>query len=263
MQLPPDLPGPGRPPEAPEVADVQQRPRREAVACRAGRPAVVAARARGVRRMPTVREAAEEWLEALTEGRTVNRSGKPSRASTVRGYQRELQASVLPALGDRRLDAVTRGDVLALIGRLQTAGLSPSTVRNVLLPLRVLYRYAGDHDWVTVNPTAGVAMPAVSESRRERFATAEEARLLVAALEDRDRPLWGSAFYAGLRRGELMALRWSDVDLVGRVLHVRPGLRPGGEGHDRAQDRGRASHRPDPRRAARPPGGAPGQVSRR
>jgi integrase len=55
---------------------------------------------------------------------------------------------------------------------------------------------------------------------RERFATPQEAELLLDALPVADRPLWATALYAGLRRGEVMALRWSDVDLKAGTIHV-------------------------------------------
>jgi integrase len=57
-------------------------------------------------------------------------------------------------------------------------------------------------------------------SRRARFATPHEAQLLIEAAPAEDRVLWATAFYAGLRRGELRALRWIDVDLAGGVLRV-------------------------------------------
>src|SRR5581483_6219261 len=62
-------------------------------------------------------------------------------------------------------------------------------------------------------------LPAV-KGRRERIASPEEAQQLLAALPERDRPVWATALYAGLRRGELMALRWEDVDLAAGVIRV-------------------------------------------
>ena len=59
--------------------------------------------------------------------------------------------------------------------------------------------------------------------KRDRFASPEEAALLIAALPATDRSLWATAMYAGLRRGELMALRWHDVDLAGGVIRVERG----------------------------------------
>jgi integrase len=65
---------------------------------------------------------------------------------------------------------------------------------------------------IVVNPTAGLELPA-ARGRRERIAPPEECATLLAALQDRDRALWATAMYAGLRRGELMALRIDDIDL--------------------------------------------------
>jgi integrase len=70
-----------------------------------------------------------------------------------------------------------------------------------------------------VNPCANLRLPAV-RGRRERIASPEEAQQLLAALPARDRPVWATALYAGLRRGELLALRWEDVDLAGGVIRV-------------------------------------------
>jgi integrase len=167
-----------------------------------------------------LRDAGESWLTAAAGGMAMTRSGTAYRPATLAGYRLALREHVYPALGDRRLEAVTRGEVLALIGKLQAAGLSPSSVRNVIVPLRALYRYAGDHDWTQRNPTRGVAMPGVSSARRERFATPVEVRALLDALPERDRALWATAAYAGLRRGELMGLRWADVDLDSGELWV-------------------------------------------
>jgi integrase len=59
-----------------------------------------------------------------------------------------------------------------------------------------------------------------ARNARERFATPQEAAALLAAVPDRDRAIWGTAIYAGLRRGELLALRWQDVDLKSCTLDV-------------------------------------------
>jgi integrase len=58
-------------------------------------------------------------------------------------------------------------------------------------------------------------------SRRDRIADPVEAAALIAAVPaGQDRALWATAFYAGLRRGELQALRWQDVDLAAGFIHV-------------------------------------------
>lgn len=100
-------------------------------------------------------------------------------------------------------------------------GLDASTIRNTLMPLRTIYRRAFSRGEVAVNPTTGLELPAV-RGRRERIASPQEAAALLDALPKADRTLWATALYAGLRRGELQALRWDDVDLAtGRICVER------------------------------------------
>ena len=88
------------------------------------------------------------------------------------------------------------------------------------MPLRVIYRRALSLEDVSVNPTSRLDLPA-ADGTRERFATPEEAHALIAALPADQRALWATAFYGGLRRGELIALRIEDVDLEANVIRVR------------------------------------------
>jgi integrase len=98
-------------------------------------------------------------------------------------------------------------------------GADPATIRNTLMPLRAIFRRAVARSEVAVNPTSGLELPAV-RGGRDRIASPEEASRLVDSLPERDRALWATALYGGLRRGELQALRWEDVDLANGVIRV-------------------------------------------
>lgn len=170
----------------------------------------------------TLREAAEEWIAgAKAEPPTIlNRSGVAYKPSALREYERNLKNFVLPELGAHRLSDIRRGDLQNLVDRLLGQKLSSSKVRNVIIPIRVIFRHAIERDEINVNPTTALRLPNGAK-HRERAASASEASELLAALPEADRALWATAFYAGLRRGELLALRWSDVDLSAGVIHVR------------------------------------------
>ena len=72
-------------------------------------------------------------------------------------------------------------------------------------------------------PITGVSLPSVLR-RQERFATTAQVEALIGRLGGvKDRALWATAIYAGLRRGELRALRREDVDLATGVIHLRRG----------------------------------------
>jgi integrase len=191
-------------------------------AARAWRAEAQTAIRRGKLRAPaatTLREASEELLEGMRSGRVRTRSGDVYKPSAVRSYEAALRDRVLPALGGKRLADLQRRDVQRLADELLGEGLDPSTVRNTLMPLRVIFRRAIEDGELAVNPTSHLRLPAV-KGRRERIASPEEAHRLLAALPERDRAVWATALYAGLRRGELMALRWEDVDLAKGVIRV-------------------------------------------
>jgi|SRR5579862_4475179 len=177
---------------------------------------------RGTLRAPspqTLQEAAEEWLAAAEAGVIRTRSGDRYKPSALRGYRQALTSKALPELGHRRLTAVSSNVVQDLVDRMVAAGQAPSTVRNAILPLRAIYRRALQRGDVAINPTLKLALPAV-RTRRERVARPEEAASLIEALPASDQALWASALYAGLRRGELQALQWNNVDLDHNLLHV-------------------------------------------
>jgi integrase len=204
----------------------------------AGKGALAAAKAwradathqlsRGTLRAPTstiLTQAAEAWLEGAHAGTIRTRSGDPFKPSALRGYESALRRRVLPELGGAKLADVRRTDLQDFADRMLADGLDPSTVRNALMPLRAIFRRAVARAELAVNPTTALELPAV-RGKRDRIVSAGEAAALLAALPEADRPLWGCAFYAGLRLGELRALRWEDVDLAAGVIRVEQSWDP-------------------------------------
>jgi integrase len=115
---------------------------------------------------------------------------------------------------------IRRRDVQDLADRMLAKGFSASSVHNVIAPLQAIYRRGLQRELVAENPTASLDLPS-KDGRRERIADREEAARLLRALPESERALWATAFYAGLRRGELRALRWSDVDLGRSEIRVQ------------------------------------------
>src|SRR5262249_4657421 len=148
------------------------------------------------------------------------RSGDVYKPGVVRGYELVLRGRVLPHFGSAKLAAIDHLDVQDFADQLLAEGLDPSTIRNILMPLRVVYRRALQRGEVSVNPVTGVMLPAV-RGRRDRIASATEAAALIEALPEGDRALWATAFYAGLRRGELMALDITNVDMSVGIEVIR------------------------------------------
>jgi integrase len=173
----------------------------------------------------TVREAWDAWLVGARDGSIRNRSGDQYKPSVIRSYEQVMTSRVLDELGAAKLSDLTHVGLQDFADDLVGKGLDPSTIRNTLMPLRVLCRRAVARGELHVNPAAGLALPAI-RGRRDRIASPEEATRLLAALDEADRPLWACALYAGLRRGELLALRFENVDTKAGRIRVEQAYDP-------------------------------------
>ncbi|MEK6328670.1 MAG: tyrosine-type recombinase/integrase [Actinomycetota bacterium] len=168
---------------------------------------------------PTVRKAAELFVSGMQSGAIRNRSGRRYRPSAVRGYERELRARILPALGASRLARLNRADIQVWADSLASGSLAPNTIRNAVTPLQALYGWAIPRGLAHVNPCTGLRLPS-GEKARNRIATPAEAAILIAALPVKDQAALGLAVYAGLRIGELVAIEWEAIDLEAQKLRV-------------------------------------------
>jgi integrase len=180
---------------------------------------------RGTMAAPTQRtlaDAAADLVEGMRSGTIRRKDGQPYKPSAIRCYGSDLRRFVLPELGPHRLGDIRRRDLQRLVDELVGRGLSGSKVRNVFVPVQTIYRVAARRDEVTVNPTADLQLPAIGDAR-DRVASPAEAHTLIEPLHEDDQALWATAFFGGLRRGELRGLRCEDVDFDAGVIHVRRG----------------------------------------
>jgi integrase len=136
--------------------------------------------------------------------------------------------------GKKRLRRIPYADIRDFrAARLQTTSkrtektLSIATVNRELSTLRRMLNVAVTEGWIPRSPfTTGPSLISTAdERRRERILSADEEKKLLAACSVRQRahlrPLVIAALDTGMRRGELLKLRWTQVDLDGRVIHVR------------------------------------------
>lgn len=121
----------------------------------------------------------------------------------------------MPDLDAHRVAEITRSDLQRRVGAWLAQGLSASKVRATVNAARVVFR---DFDLITGtdnpllnDPTRGLRLPR-SDGKRDRIASPDEAARLIEALEPGDQALWAVAMDAGLRHGELKALRCCDLE---------------------------------------------------
>ena len=172
-----------------------------------------------------LRDAAGQWIGDAEAGIVRTRSGETYKPSAIRGYEAALRRHLIPELGHLRLSSITRKRVQELVDKLARTEMAPATVANSIAPLRVIYRRAIDREEIHVNPTERLKLPRDRRSR-ERIAEPREAEALLDALDERHRLIWAFALYTGLRKGELQALRWQDIDLEAGILKVEHSLDP-------------------------------------
>jgi integrase len=166
----------------------------------------------------TFRDYAERWLDGARTGVNLTRDLSPYKPSTCRAYAKHIKR-IYPAVGQMRLARIERQHLQDAANRLTASGLSASSVRNSLDPVRKIFARAVRERLIVVNPTIGLELKA-PDGRRDWVDSPERVARALQALPDRERGPWTVAFYAGLRAGEIQALTWRDVDFDRGVIRV-------------------------------------------
>jgi integrase len=159
--------------------------------------------------VPTLREYAGQWFSSHVRPHL-----KPS---TVESYEVILDRHLLPRFGDTPIDRITHGSVKAYVGELVSAAkLGRNTVRNILACFRALLNQAVEDGALESNPAQrlGKQTRTARGARNADFLTEGEAASFleaVKALRPERYPLFLAALRTGMREGELLALRWDDI----------------------------------------------------
>ncbi len=134
---------------------------------------------------------------------------------------------ILPVLGTKTLDQITREDVTALIAGMVKNGFAKTTIRITMSHLTCLFNNAIEDELITKNPTKNTSKfykQAPDRHAEIQPLTAPEVQLFfrtVLKYSPEHYPLFLAAIHTGLRLGELAALQWGDIDFNGKFLVVR------------------------------------------
>jgi len=148
------------------------------------------------------------------------------KASGYREYESIVRVHLAPAFGDLTLEEVSVYRIQVYIAGKIAAGLAPRSVKNHVIVLKRILGTAVDYGMLNENPVDKVAMPRIERSEMRYLAPAQ-LRQLIDATEPRFRLITALTALCGLRKGELLALTWADIDLDARTLSVNKSMRGG------------------------------------
>ncbi len=188
----------------------------------------------------SVRNYLERWLET---------TAPTLRAVTERRYRDLVRLHIAGVIGNTPLAKLTAADVQRLYAdRLKV--LSPTTVRYIHAVLHHALDDAVKWGLLARNVANAVEPPQKARNEMRVWSAEEVGRILRAAADDPLEAFWRLAIYTGMRRGELLALKWSDLDLDAGALSVQRSL---GRGRTSRLEEGEPKSRSGRRRIALSP----------
>lgn len=177
----------------------------------------------------TVAQARRERMTIAEAGELLVASSitRGLKRSTVMSYESVVRVHLAPFFGSRPLDRIGRREVEALAAHMTRQGSSPKSVRNALGVLHRVFEHARRQEWIEANPVSLADKPRVESVDPDiRFLEIKEVEALLRGVPDDElgqieRPMYLAAAMTGMRQGELLALRWRDVDWHAQRVRVR------------------------------------------
>jgi len=158
----------------------------------------------------------QRWLTNYVEALT-----KPA---TYQQYKIMYDKHVKPDIGSRRIGTIEPHDIQGVIATANKAGLSSWTMKHIRKVLHLGFEKALEMKLVASNPVTNISIPKKTP-KEQKVLTAEETGMILNALE---KSRWKASFKfmlaTGIRRGELLALTWSDIDYDGHRIRVDQSL---------------------------------------
>jgi len=165
-------------------------------------------------KIPSFKEVASDWLEYK----------KPNvRYSTYEQYKGHIEKHLKPYFGNTRISRVNFDAIEKFIGHLTEAGMISPTVKKVLTTLGAILKYATRKRYIEHNAVSDIDKPRDIRNKKEmEVLRPEEIRaFLEAATNQKHRTLFTLAIMSGAREGELIGLKWTDIDWLNNQVYIR------------------------------------------
>ena len=150
---------------------------------------------------------------------------KSRKASTQYDYEIALRLHILPLLGDKPIDSIKPSDIALWQNKLLKK-LKPRRVRNVRATLNTIFVDAMNDDIIDKNPISRVKTPKIEKVESQAFSM-EEMKHIISTAKGELQNFCALGFFTGLRSGELIGLKWSDIDFKKKELSVKRAIRMG------------------------------------
>jgi len=177
--------------------------------------------------VPTVKEVGKKWLDYIRSIR---------RETTAERYQNAMDLHILPNFGERPINSIKRPEIKDFLLQKVNEGYSRGSVALMKDVLSGVFTHAWDAELIESNPVTGIwkRLKLAKDAEAEVEAlTPEEANLFLETCREHYSeyfPFFQTATYTGLRLGELLGVKWGDVDFNSHFINVQRTYRRGSFG---------------------------------
>lgn len=164
--------------------------------------------------VPTFHDYTEDWLKTYKQGK--------KEATTMSGYRAILRSHLYPVFGETAINAIVTKDIQVFLDqRKEFAKKYLQEIRRLLAQILDSTLLDG---LIAVNPARDACLTIPSDKKGERKAlSVDEVKAIIASIDSLDamaRLYTAIMVFTGMRRGEILGLQWSDIDLTDNVIHV-------------------------------------------
>lgn len=167
-------------------------------------------------KIPTVDEFAKVSLELHSKSR---------KATTTYDYETSLRLHISPTFGNKRLNVIKPSDIQLWQNKLLDT-LKPRRVRNIRVTFNTIFEDAMRDEIIDKNPISRIKSPKLDKIDVKSFSL-QEMKHIIATATGEMKAFTALGFFTGLRSGEIIGLKWEDVDFTKKEIHIKRAIRMG------------------------------------
>lgn len=132
-----------------------------------------------------------------------------------------IENYIIPSLGDIPIQRLSARHIQQMVNNMYAKNASPRTIKYVMTNLNQIINYAVNNDIILKNPSKSVVLPRQEKFKHEIYSVEEIRNLMKSSLGTKFEEIIMVEVFTGLRRGELLALKWEDVNFEKKTLTVQ------------------------------------------